>query len=758
MSEFNELFDEDFFILDSNNLNKFKTNFFGYSIINNEIVFKESLINENELKGYGAYLFISSDNDYIHISQDFNGSYGLYFYKNDDYFAISNSFFKLAEYLKHANHTLSLNQEYSNAFLFADLCSYAYGETLVNEIELLPKNFKVIINKTNKEVYFEEIDYKNKSINIDSKEALDIVDSWYFRWVELIRSLKKETNNITIDLSGGLDSRIIATIWLTANIDLNKVRIKSIDDNLHVHKEDYSIASNIANEFNFKLNNSSFSFHKQYFKDIMTPMNISFYTKLGFHNQMYFKFSRNSEPFYTITGEGGESLRGYPNKTPEEYLEEVDSYCSFESSLIDSTNSVVKRAWSLIEKKFNIGENSKNLPAIHYNEVRSRHHFGKAAVESFLSNTITLTPLLDPELYKINFNIESCEDSNLLFALIYTRYCPELLNFRIEGNREIDESTIEFAKKINEKFPFNPRNYEFISGPSTNKTLQKDLSNLTKDDLEEKFKSIFYSNLFETEFNKIFSTLSYNKISEYIETKTFHPLRHVYTAISIIFMNNLITMNKNMNELFMLYSESNEKYSLIPKSIEFKLLKYNAIRIDIKSYGKNNEVKLIECSDIHSEILNPDWFKRKKGEGLILKSFSGEINFKIKCINSKKLKIKFRTLDIKDNNGNKYPIYVDYEKIDINNDTILDENKLIWHDIPFIYEKDLDNNNELINIYVKWKPFSVNSTYKNIFKEDNEKLKKENKKLKEENKKLKHKLKEVFDSNSWKLTSIFRRK
>ena len=52
-------------------------------------------------------------------------------------------------------------------------------------------------------------------------------------------------------------------------------------------------------------------------------MDISFYTKLGFHKQMYFKLSPASEPVYTITGEGGGSIRGYPDKTPDEYLKHV---------------------------------------------------------------------------------------------------------------------------------------------------------------------------------------------------------------------------------------------------------------------------------------------------------------------------------------------------------------------------------------------------------------------------------------------------
>ena len=45
------------------------------------------------------------------------------------------------------------------------------------------------------------------------------------------------------------------------------------------------------------------------------------------------------------------------------------------------------------------------------------------------------------------------------------RYCPELLNFKFEGNRKIDEKTLAYAQKINEISPFINKMYSYISGP-----------------------------------------------------------------------------------------------------------------------------------------------------------------------------------------------------------------------------------------------------------------------------------------------------
>lgn len=763
MSEFDEYFDETFFIIDSNNLNDVGPRFQGYTFINNKIVHDDYLITEDSINGCGSYLFIDSNKEFIKIFQDFNGSYGLYFYQIGDYFAISNSFFKLVEYLTANDLGLSLNKEFAEAFLFADLCSYAYCETLVNEITLLPKNYKVIIDKSSKEIVFEEIDYGEDSVSIDSKEGVAILDSWYYRWVELIRSIKSKTNNLSFDLSGGMDSRIIAALWLTANIDLSKVRIKSHMDNLHVHKEDYHIASKIGDAFDFELNNPSFSYTNDYFKDILTPIDISFYTKLGFHKQMYYKFYKSSEKVYTITGDGGECIRGYPNQSFNDYLNYIIRYCHNQDSLINSTTDVVKRAWSKLINKRHLNEDSERLSNIHYREVRSRHHFGKASVESYFANWITLTPLLDPDLYKLNFSELSCKDPSLLFALIFVRYCPELLEFEFEGGRRIASDTIEYAKKLNEKYQFIPKEYDFIAGPQINKVNDINCSSLSKDDLEEMLMKVYFSDLFENEFNDLFSKIDYTTISNIIEKQKFHPLRHVFAAISSIFVKNLISMkNKDINYLISMYLEDYDD-SFISKSTEFKLLKYNTIRMDVKSFGENNSVEIINNSDIYSNLSNPDWFKRKDGVGFILKSFKGVLDLEIKCVNSDKIKIAFRSPHVKDKDGNNFPVYIDYNKIAVNDDIVLDSNKLVWHNEPIFFEKDIGNSHS-IKIHVEWNPFSKDSHYKNVFEEkyimlekENKELKKKYKMLEKENKKLNKKLEAVFDSNSWKLTSIFRR-
>ena len=105
MSEFEELYGNEFFVIDSNNLNSIKDKTYGFTL--------ESLCNditsENiEFNHEGSYVSIKTDDKSIFIEQDYNGSYGLYLFKKEDYFAISNSFLKLVEHLKN-KYELSLH-------------------------------------------------------------------------------------------------------------------------------------------------------------------------------------------------------------------------------------------------------------------------------------------------------------------------------------------------------------------------------------------------------------------------------------------------------------------------------------------------------------------------------------------------------------------------------------------------------------------------------------------------------------------------
>lgn len=176
------------------------------------------------------------------------------------------------------------------------------------------------------------------------------------------------------------------------------------------------------------------------------------------------------------------------------------------------------------------------------------------------------------------------------------------------------------------------------------------------------------------------------------------------------------------------------------------LLKFATIRIDLKNFGLNNDIKLFDDSPDISYKNYPDWFCDEKGKGLILHSYKGAINLKFKCINDGSLRIAIRGIHFLDKNSVKVPIYINLNKFSLNGKEIV-QNKLVWHDEPYILFKDVEDS-EIINIELEWMPMNKNSIFGNHFKSDYEKLNESNTKYKNEILKLKKDYADLMKKNT----------
>ena len=247
--------EKEFFLIDSDNLQAAETKLYGYS-------FQESGIYENDnlteaavsgLNGGGVYIYVEVKDGKITIQQDINGSYGIYLFRQGSYFALSNSFLRLLEYVK-ARFPVSLNRDYANCHLAEWYANrVAYSDTLVQEIHTLERDVVVEIDIAGKELAFQKVDYKESSLWINSAEGMEALDRWFVRWTNIFRRLKQKTDQIIMDLSGGFDTRIMFLLMLQSGIDLNEIYVHSIKDDLYTHKEDYKIASEMAEYYGFEL-------------------------------------------------------------------------------------------------------------------------------------------------------------------------------------------------------------------------------------------------------------------------------------------------------------------------------------------------------------------------------------------------------------------------------------------------------------------------------------------------------------------------
>ena len=702
-----------YFVIDSNNIHEIQSKLYGFGFYDGEIITEKK--KTHDLDKNGCYVDINVNDKEIIITQDFLGSYGLYYFNSDDYFALSNSFIMLVKHLIN-NYDLTFNKEYADAFLFSNICLNVYSETLINEIQTLPRNFYITINKETNHIEFKQIDYKENTIDINTELGVKTIDSWYEKWVKIIRSLLKKSEKVIFELSGGFDTRTVASLWLTADIDLNKFNIVSFNND--IFREDYEIVSKIAETFNFKLN-QGLPVSINDFNDKNLAIDLSFYSKASFSNLMYFKKGINNNPTFTLNGGGGETIRSLYNQTPEEYIEHIlYSLQNYDSTLKDQTRKVLERSFNLLNENYEyLDSDSMELVEILYKESRARFHFGKTKVEEFISHNFSLSPLLDQELQQINITTDECDDRDLLMALIITRYCPKLMEFEIEGNRSFNKETLGYAKKINDKYPFKPTKKEFIQLKDDNNNDYNILNN-NNSDIKKELIKILCSEAFKKDYLKLFSRKSYDKIVEYSHYPGNLHIYGVISALSIILVKNYLTnkSDKEPSEILETYLKDYER-----SDFDSLVSKYYTASIDIKSYDETcNNIEITELSDKNAQLIRPNYFINENIAGYHIESKKGILNIELECKKDMELNIELKGLNyvIKNNNYDddepiRVPLNIDYQSLYVNDNTIIEKSIVANYEKPYIYTMNVKKN-EKIKLMIEWSPIHILSNYKRI--------------------------------------------
>ena len=544
-----KLITENFFIIESNDLENVKSHLYGF------IISKKGILTDNYFKqlGFykepepqGVYIMVRNIGKEIILNQDFYGSFGIYLYENKDtgYFALSNSFLLLETYLI-GKQNISFNKDFSDNFIISELCTPSIHETLINEIIKLQSNIFIIINIEKKIIKIHYIDYKENTISLDSIEGLKIIDKWVDKWGYILRSIKKKTDNIYSDLSGGFDTRIILSILLNSQIDLNDIYIKSSTDNVHGHDEDYKIAKNISIRYGFKLNNFNLDNNciNWTAKDSISS---SLYTKLGIHKEFYLKNCFYKSPRFGFTGAGGEIIRGSPGYPINKYKKKISSAYKIkghEQELFESSMRICNRSVILLKKKKKYN-NDYEISSDLYTQGRARNHFGKLALEGFLANIYSLQPLMDPEIKTIRYNINSNLPHDLI-AYIYIRFSNDLIKFPFQGERTLNPKSVKKAQILNERIlPYKKKtdyNKDFYIDNNRISPVHNSKNYANANNL---FKKVFNSSKFTQLIRQIYDKNIYNWAKGYSEISNYYPLRHGYGLLAIAITKEFLVLNK----------------------------------------------------------------------------------------------------------------------------------------------------------------------------------------------------------------------
>lgn len=713
-----------FFLISSDDLQDVETELFGYAIIDCEVIFDKNDVVLDKLDGTGAYCYLLREDSKISIYQDFAGCYGLYLYNNEEtgFFAVSNSFYKLVGYLKE-RVPLTFDYDYANAFIPASLVSFAYKRTLINEINTIDKNYVVNIDIEEKSFSLTNVDYEEKTVDLESEEALVILDNWFDKWVTIFNNVYSKTKYINLHLSGGFDSRVNLALTLASQIDFSKINVLSRLGEDSVKTEDLKIAKEMAEYYGFDLN-KGLDVEKNYFDNLEKSFDLSFNYKLGFCQLMYWKDFSYASNVFTITGYGGGLIKPVYKKPAIDVL--VRSHAIeanvYSPDLVKSSELIVREAFDkyedILKDEMDNPNSIEKLFNLHYTSVRNRLWFGKNTAEAVLFNELMLNPLMDPSLNKIEVNVGK---DSVMHCLIYSRYCPKLLDFEFQGDREISQDVKEYVDKINAIMPYEKNNVA-----SRNEGHSVDYDHMIKDKdsapvFREILSDVFDSNYFKRSFLMYFPKEAYDKMRG--------NYKNIITGISIMkFMDDAnysqYKFNGSMtgwcdsllNKSEHVLADKDKVESKAPANnapvLSKNLRNYITARLDIKNVGvESNDVVIDSISDVVAKVTKPDWNATKEGHGTQIESYNGKLDIELTCVNDGKLRILLKSKNIVDKNKKRLPVYLDYRNFKVDSELVFKENPVISHDDFYSFKKDVKNNQK-VKIHVEWKPFNDKSYFK----------------------------------------------
>lgn len=442
---------EKFFIIDADTLEQTPEKLYGMAFDGKSFITDMAAFDESAYRDYsGAFIAVKRKGDSLHIYQDANGTYGIYLYEEGEYFAFSNSFILLFEYLYfQKKKKLSLNYDYACHLLSIPSCSIAYTSTLCREIRILPPTDEIEIGKSARG-FVTKTCPENEAIDIYSGEALVRIDRWISKWASLIQNLQEQKLFTEVDVTGGMDSRVTLSLALAADVDRSKINFCSAE--ACPVKDDFLLAREIAGLCGFSLNSLKFS--GKYTKlSLADTWNISMLTNLGTHHHPYFKPSVHSPSFFKITGQGGETIRNHWYFEPHA-LERMMMGGDVSQKNISLCG--IRFLWNELQElnKRYAGDRANGYRTlVHhlYKEGRARYHFGRNIAAVHIVNYMALAPLLDGELRRINCLSRGNTDYDLLMAVILTRIDRRLVGIPFNNGKLFSADCVNRALEINKK-------------------------------------------------------------------------------------------------------------------------------------------------------------------------------------------------------------------------------------------------------------------------------------------------------------------
>lgn len=290
-----------------------ETNFFqGYCFVGADLVFGDAGRQEfTSATGTvirsgleGKYVSIRNDGDAVRFDTDYSGYNALYYFHDGTVWVVSNSFAQVVDFLR-ANG-LAVRPNYPH---LSHLGAIGLGagqlfslETAVHGVKLLPRDHALLMAP-----HRPILERVSLPLAMDYGEALS---RHLHTWVSRVETyMTSDSSDLSIDLSGGLDSRTNFGLAVAARRRLSGSSTQPIisSGRSAAHQADYAVAETLTDHYGFELNGqpSQRSYRLSGEEAFYTWRNLS----MGVYSPLYVPTMGPTPGFSSLIGSGGENHR-----------------------------------------------------------------------------------------------------------------------------------------------------------------------------------------------------------------------------------------------------------------------------------------------------------------------------------------------------------------------------------------------------------------------------------------------------------------
>lgn len=210
---------------------------------------------EDKLGNY-TYIQFGEKNDYANVYTDYFGHSKVYYYQGEKGGCVTNNYHLLLLFLKGVGVDLSINKDkLLSSFCFTGLQIFSqnYSPFMdVSPVFLLPSNKRVFLRDGG--IFFKDKEVGGSVVGYgyDKKSYHDLIGEAKADIIKNVGAVLKHPrfDNVMVDLSGGLDSRLVFSALTNIKGYYNKVRLNSYE--VQSQPEDLIIALKIASLYSYR--------------------------------------------------------------------------------------------------------------------------------------------------------------------------------------------------------------------------------------------------------------------------------------------------------------------------------------------------------------------------------------------------------------------------------------------------------------------------------------------------------------------------